>query len=39
MRGSLGDQAVLDDGHAGLGHSEAFTRHFWRELFSNQSAH
>jgi hypothetical protein len=29
--------AVLDDGHAGLGHSEDFARHFWPELFSTQS--
>jgi hypothetical protein len=38
MRGSLGNQAVLDDGRAGLGHSEAFARDFWPELFSTQSA-
>jgi hypothetical protein len=38
MRNSLGEQAVLDDGHAGLGHSESFARHFWPELFSNQNA-
>jgi len=29
--------AVLDDGHAGLGHSEAFVRHHWPELFAAQS--
>jgi hypothetical protein len=29
--------AVLDVGHAGLGHSESFARHFWPELFSTQS--
>ncbi len=34
----VGRNAVLDDGHAGLGHSEAFARDFWPELFSTQSA-
>jgi hypothetical protein len=29
--------AVLDDGHAGLGHSEAFARHHWPELFTSQA--
>jgi hypothetical protein len=30
----VGRNAVLDDGHAGLGHSESFARHFWPELFA-----
>jgi hypothetical protein len=34
----VGRNAVLDDGHAGLGHSESFARHFWPELFAAQSA-
>jgi hypothetical protein len=29
--------AVLDDGHAGLGHSESFVRHHWPELFTSQA--
>jgi hypothetical protein len=34
----VGRDAVLDDGHAGLGHSEDFARRFWPELFAAQSA-
>jgi hypothetical protein len=33
----VGRDAVLDHGHAGLGHSEDFARRFWPELFSTQS--
>jgi hypothetical protein len=29
--------AVLDDGHAGLGHSESFARYNWPELFTSQA--
>jgi hypothetical protein len=29
--------AELDAGHAGLGHSEDFARHFWPELFTSQA--
>jgi hypothetical protein len=28
--------AVLDDGHAGLGHTEDFARYNWPELFTSQ---
>jgi hypothetical protein len=34
----VGRDAVLDDGHAGLGHSESFARRFWPDLFAAQSA-
>jgi hypothetical protein len=33
----VGRDAVLDDGHAGLGHSESFVRHHWPELFTSQA--
>ena len=34
----VGRSAALDDGHAGLGHSEAFARDLWPVLFAPQSA-
>jgi hypothetical protein len=37
MRGSLGDQAVLDGGRSGLGHSEYLARSHWPELFAAES--
>jgi hypothetical protein len=30
----VGRDAVLDDGHAGLGHSEGFAMRMWPELFA-----
>jgi hypothetical protein len=30
-------EAVLDEGHAGLGHSESFARYNWPELFTSQA--
>jgi hypothetical protein len=33
----VGRDAVLDDGHAGLGHSESFARYYWPELFTSQA--